>query len=101
MLVHGQIDRMLLAATVFFCLCVLPKIVFQYTEKSWTAGGSTGANFYLERARHITVVSVATLNVLNHAVNFVLYVLVAQKFRLCSFVFRYVIIVLILLFLGY
>ncbi|GFN93374.1 thyrotropin-releasing hormone receptor [Plakobranchus ocellatus] len=76
-----QIDRMLLAATVVFCVFVLPQIIFQYTEMTWASVGSLGTDFYRERARHILVMTCNTLNVFNHAVNFLLYVFVAQKFR--------------------
>ncbi|RUS69014.1 hypothetical protein EGW08_023222 [Elysia chlorotica] len=75
-----QIDRMLLAATACFVVFVLPQIIFDYSEKFWDKGTS-GSNFIRERARHVMVMTCSTLNIFNHAVNFILYVLVAQKFR--------------------
>ncbi|GFR89506.1 thyrotropin-releasing hormone receptor [Elysia marginata] len=75
-----QIDRMLVAATCCFSLFVLPQIIFEYTERTWVIG-SLGQDFIRERARHVLVLTCNTLNIFNHAVNFILYVLVAQKFR--------------------
>ncbi|XP_059139452.1 growth hormone secretagogue receptor type 1-like [Physella acuta] len=78
-----QINRMLMAASIWLIICVSPDTVYRYVDYAlvWTGIEPGTMPHNIVRIKYFLDVTCGVLKVYNHAANFILYVVAARKFR--------------------